>query len=136
MATYKSPVYATKVDVIANVVIDDVLYLGEIQFNDLKDGFVKALKLYNKNANRHITMPSFVYRGHVYQCSEYGEQSKTGRGTTWYWELSEVKTRWVKVNTSVLKCINAGGISVEPYVMMIPKSKVKLPDAKRYVIQW
>lgn len=133
MAKYKSPVYATKVNNYYQVVTEDTLYLGDITFSSLKDGFIKAIRLYNKNAKRNITAPSFIYRGSVYWTSLYGESSKTGKGITWYWELSKVKSKWVKADMGMLTVINKGGADADSYVMVIPKSKVNLPDAIRYV---
>lgn len=133
MAKYKSPVYATKVNNYYQVVTDEILYLGDITFSSLKDGFVEAIHLYNRNAKRNITPPSFIYNGSVYWLGQYGESSKTGKGITWYWELSKVKSKWVKVDMGLLTVINKGGANTDPYIMTIPKSKVNLPDAIRYV---
>ena len=134
MVTYKSPVYATKVNNYYRVVTDETLYLGEITFSSLKEGFLKAIRLYNKNAKRSIMSPQFIFRGSVYVVSDYGESTK--RGTTWYWELSRVKSKWYKVNTGMLTGIDRGGVDSDQYLMIIPKSKVNSPDAMKYIEKW
>lgn len=133
MAKYNSPVYVTKVNNYYHEVTEDTLYLGDITFSSLKDGFIEAIRLYNRNARRNITTPSFIFRGGVYWVETYDEPSKTGRGYTQYWTLGSVKSKWVKVDTGVATVINRGGADVDGYIMTIPKSKVNLPDAIRYV---
>ena len=119
MATYKSPVYATKVNNYYRVVTDETLYLGEITFSSLKEGFLKAIQLYNKNAKRNIASPAFIFRGSV------------------YWELTKVKSKWVKADMGMLTVINKGGADTDPYTTMkIPKSKVNLPNAIKYIEEW
>ena len=134
MATYKSPVYATKVNNYYRVVTDETLYLGEITFSSLKEGFLKAIRLYNKNAKRNITSPQFIFRGYVYMVGDYGNPTK--RGTTWYWDLSRVKSKWYKVDSGMLVGINRGGVDADNYLMVIPKSKVNSPDAMKYIETW
>lgn len=133
MATYKSPVYATKVNNYYRVVTDETLYLGEITFSSLKEGFLKAIRLYNKNAKRNITAPTFIFRGSVYWIGGIGLPSKRGKGFTQYWELSRVKSKWVKADMGMLTVINKGGAKEDPYLMYIPKSKVNLPNAINYI---
>lgn len=133
MTVNRSPVYATKVNNYYREVTEDTMYLGDITFSSLKEGFIKAIRLYNKNANRNITAPSFIYRGSVYWTSLYGESSKTGKGITWYWELSKVKSKWVKADMGMGTVINKGGANADPYVMVIPKSKVNLINAIDYI---
>lgn len=133
MAKYKSPVYATKVNNYYQVVTEDTLYLGDITFSSLKDGFFEAIRLYNRNARRNIAYPSFIFRGSVYWVEIYYETSKTGKGYTQYWTLHRVKSKWVKVDMGMATVINRGGANVDNYIMTIPKSKVNLPDAIRYV---
>lgn len=133
MVTYKSPVYATKVNNYYKVVTDESVYLGEITFSSLKEGFVKAIRLYNKNAKRNITAPTFIFRGSVYWINGIGYPSKQGKGTTWYWELSRVKSKWVKADMGMLTVINKGGANTDPYLMYIPKTKVNLPNAMNYI---
>lgn len=133
MTVNRSPVYATKVNNYYQVVTEETLYLGEITFSSLKDGFLKAIRLYNRNAKRNITPPSFIFRGSVYWVGQYGESSKTGKGLTWYWELSKVKSKWVKVDMGLLTVINKGGANTNPYIMTIPKSKVNLINAIDFI---
>ena len=133
MANYKSPVYATKVNNYYRVVTNETIYLGEITFSTLKEGFLKAIRLYNKNAKRNITSPAFIFRGSIYWVDEYGIPSKNGRGYTWYWELSKVNTRWVKVDMGMATVIEKGGAVTDSYYMIIPKSKVNQPDAIKYI---
>ena len=133
MAKYNSPVYGTKVNNYYQVVTDETLYLGDITFSSLKDGFIEAIRLYNRNARRNITTPSFIFHGSVYWVSPYEETSKTGKGYTQYWTLHRVKSKWVKVDMGMATVIDRGGANVDNYIMTIPKSKVNLPDAIRYV---
>ena len=137
MATYKSPVYATKVNNYYRVVTDESVYLGEITFSSLKEGFLKAIRLYNKNAKRNIASPAFIFRGSVYWVDEYGIPSKNGRGNTWYWELTKVYSKWVKVDMGMATVIGKGGADTDPYSnMKIPKSKINLPNAMKYIEEW
>lgn len=133
MAKYKSPVYATKVNNYYQVVTEDTLYLGDITFSSLKDGFLEAIRLYNRNAKRNISYPSFIFRGGVYWVEPFYEPSKTGKGYTQSWTLGSVKSKWVKVDTGMATVIDRGGADVDEYIMTIPKSKVNLPDAVKYV---
>ena len=133
MAIYKSPVYATKVNNYYNVVTEETLYLGDITFSSLTDGFIEAIRLYNKNAKRNISYPAFIFRGSVYWAETYSEPSKTGKGYTWDWTLGRVISKWVKVDMGMATVIDRGGADVDEYIMTIPKSKVNLPDAIRYV---
>ena len=52
MAT--SEVWAGKVDTRYNVRTDTAVCIGKIEFNSLPEAFIKTLRLYNKNANRHL----------------------------------------------------------------------------------
>lgn len=133
MATYKSPVYATKVNNYYKIITNETVYLGEITFSSLKEGFLKAIRLYNKNAKRNIASPQFIFRGSVYLVGSIGYPSKKGKGTTWYWDLSRVKSKWYKVDTGMLVGIDRGGVVFDPYLMFIPKSKVNLPNAMNYI---
>lgn len=133
MVKYNSPVYSTKVNNYYNEVTEDTLYLGDITFSSLKDGFIEAIRLYNRNAKRNISYPAFIFRGSVYWVETYGEPSKTGKGYTWNWTLGRVKSKWVKVDMGMATVIDRGGANVDEYIMTIPKSKVNLPDAIRYV---
>ena len=131
MAT--SEVWAGKVDTFYNVVTDNAICLGKIEFSDLADGFVKTLRMYNKNANRHLYDPQFIYKGFVYICDYLGLPSKTGRGVAHYWTLS--KTNAKKMPVTFGSFSGAGG-SVElkdQYVLMIPKSKVNSPYCRQYL---
>ena len=134
MATYKSPVYATKVNNYYRVVTEETLYLGEITFSSLKEGFLKAIRLYNKNAKRNITSPQFIFRGSVYMVSDYG--TPNNKGTTWYWDLSRVKSKWYKIDMGMATAIDRGGVNSDNYLMVLPKSKVNSPDAMKYIETW
>lgn len=123
----KIKVYAEKVDTRYNVVTDDVLYLGEIDADTLAEAFIKTLRLYNKNAQRHIDSPMFKYRGTVYSCSYYGEKSKTGRGYTRYWSLDIMRMAWPPKGHWDDRKIQRG------YVLMIPKSKVNDRNWLKYI---
>ena len=133
MATYKSPVYATKVNNYYRILTDETLYLGEITFSSLKEGFLKAIRLYNKNAKRNISSPAFIFRGSVYWIDESAIPSKNGKGYTWGWELTKVYSKWVKVDMGMATVIGRGGADTDPYTIRIPKSKVNLPDAMKYI---
>lgn len=137
MVTYKSPVYATKVNNYYRVLTDETLYLGEITFSSLKEGFLKAIRLYNKNAKRNISSPAFIFRGNVYWVDISYETSKTGKGYTQYWELTKVYSKWVKVDMGMATVIGKGGADTDPYSnMKIPKSKINLPNAMKYIEEW
>ena len=133
MTMNRSPVYATKVNNYYQVVTEETLYLGDITFSSLTDGFLEAIRLYNRNAKRNIAYPSFIFRGSVYWVEISYETSKTGKGYTQYWTLGRVKSKWVKVDMGMAIVIDRGGANVDNYIMTIPKSKVNLPDAIRYV---
>lgn len=127
-----SSVYALKVNPYYNVVTEESVNLGTITFGSLKEGFVKALKMYNKNASRHITMPMFMFKGRKYVCFDVGEQSKTGRGYTWYWYLDRMATysvygQFPQKNKPFCD---------KQYIYGIRKDKVKLPNALDYVEDW
>lgn len=128
---YKSKVYAGKVDPVHKVVTDDALYLGEIEFSSLADGFVKTIRLYNKNARKHLYNPQFSFKGYTHICSEIGNKSKTGRGYTHYWYLwkmskgAEMPVTW-----------GSPGKILEDYMMFIPKRHVNDKDALKYVSRY
>lgn len=125
----KSRVYAGKVDPYYNVVTEDSIYLGEIEFNSVKEAFVKTIRLYNKNARRHIYNPQFRFDGRQWYCWEYGSQSKTGRGYTHYWVLT------MTVKGKGLALFETGPKGLHD-VYVIPKSKVNLRDAVKYIEEW
>jgi len=126
---YKSEVYAGKVDMKYNVVTDIPVYLGEIEFSSLKEAFVKTIRMYNKNARKHIYHPQFKFNGRVYYCWEYGDGSKKTRSGkyTEYWVLAKCRTGkgWALFET--------GPRVTNPYFMLIKKSRVNMKDAKKYV---
>ena len=128
-----SEVWAGKVDTRYNVVTDNAICLGRIEFSDLADGFIKTLRMYNKNANRHLYDPQFIYKGFVYTCDYLGLQSKTGRGITHYWTLSRTNAKKMPVTFSSFSGVGGSVEFKEQYVLMIPKSKVNIPDWKRYL---
>lgn len=131
MAT--SEVWAVKVDTRYNVVTDEAICLGKIEFSDLAEGFVKTLRMYNKNANRHLWNPQFIYKGYVYDCSEYGVPSKTGRGTTHCWALSKTSAKKMPVTISMYAG-HKGPVDITEFQFLsIPKSKVNSPDWRRYL---
>ena len=130
--THKSPVYATKVNKRYNIVTEKSVYLGEITFSSLQEGFIKAVRLFNQNSNKGIANPTFLYNGSVYDVTEIGEYSANGK-TIWHLVLARAKSKWVKVNTAMGTIINKGGADYEDYVMTIPKSKVSSPDAMKYI---
>lgn len=134
MATYKSPVYATKVNNYYRIVTNESICLGEITFETLSDGFLKAIRLFNKNANKHITSPTFVFRGYVYECTEFGQHSETGRGITRYWTLSK-RSKKATVDMAVGTMIEKKLKFIDDYIMFIPKSKVNERNAHKYIEQ-
>lgn len=120
--TYRTDVYAQKVDYYYDVVTDEYMKIGTIEGDTLADLFIKALRLYNKNANRHITHPVFKAGRYWYGCAEYGVRSKTGRGWTYYWSLNRM-----------VGGMNSRYSQTYQYILNIPKNKVKEKDAKRYL---
>ena len=132
MATYKSKVYAGKVDTYTNTVTDETVCLGEISFTNASEGFIKTIRLYNKNANRHLYDPQFMFKGHILICGRYGIKSKTGRGTTQYWELEMVKKGPKMPVTSYDFERKTAEIEYQ-HLMWIPKRKVNDKDALRYI---
>ena len=122
-----SKVYAFKINPYYNVITNDTICLGEISFSSLSEAFIKALRMYNKNARRHISGPMFKYKGKVFGCVDVGYPSKTGRGFTQYWTLCvyEKKMMWPPITWD---CKFA-----EQYLITIPKSKINSKDAIRWV---
>lgn len=126
MAVYKSEVWAGKVQ--NNEVTEIPVYLGMIEFSTIPEAFVKTIRMYNKNAKRHIYNPQFTFKNRQYYCWSYGSKN-TNRGYTRVWALD--------------RCVVGKGVSLwqtgpQPssqgqYFMTIPKSKVNLPDAVKYV---
>ncbi len=101
-------VYAEKVYRPANIVLDEKVYLGEINAIGLTDAFVKAIRLYNKNARRSIVRPFFKWRDNTYMCTEYDEVNSRGVHRLWTLNVLDVRTdKFTK-----------------PYICGIPKSKV------------
>lgn len=131
MAT--SDVYADKVDTRYNEVTDEVLYLGKIEFNDFQEAFIKTLRLYNKNANRHITSPQFMFRGRVYICTYIGLPSKTGRGYTHYMTVGRTSAKKLPVTVNMWRGFGGSVYSTEDDVLSIPKSKINDPNWRRYL---
>lgn len=130
---YKSKVYAGKVNTYAHVVTDETICLGEIEFNTLNDAFIKTLRLYNKNANKHIYNPQFMYRGNIYFCDELGEPSKSGRGYTQYWCLHKV-AKGPKMPVTWFDFDQRHTATIEDsYMAMIPKKKVNQVNAILYI---
>ena len=129
MATiYKSEVWAEKVGVRYNEVTDDAICLGKIEFKDFPEAFIKTLRLYNKNANRHITHPQFIFKGRVYVCTEFGKPSKTGRGYASYWAVGKTNAKKMPVTST------SGPVKItRDYLLTIPKSKVNSPDWRKYL---
>ena len=101
-------VYAEKVYRPANIVLDEKVYLGEIDAIGLTDAFVKAIRLYNKNARRSIVRPFFKWKNNTYMCTEYDEVNS--RGVHRLWVLNELDVRTDKFT--------------KPFIYSIPKSKV------------
>ncbi len=131
MAT--SEVWAGKVNTRYNVVTDEAVCIGKIEFNSLPEAFVKTLRLYNKNANRHLYDPQFIFKGKVYTCSYLGEESRTGRGTTHYWALSKTSASSMPVTFSMYSGVGGKIRMVNDYVLTIPKSKVNDRDWMKYI---
>ena len=130
MAT--SNVYALKVNPYYKIVTEESINLGTITFGSLKEGFVKALKMYNKNASRHITMPMFMFKGRKYVCFDEGRPSKTGKSYIDYWYLS----RMAKYSVYGQLPKNNKPSYDLLWVCEIRKDKVKLPNALDYVEDW
>ena len=122
-----SEVWAGKVDPYYNVVTEKAICLGTIEFNSLAEAFVKTIRLYNKNARKHLYDPQFIFRGKVYICSGIGLQSKTGRGYTNYWTTGKISASKMPVTWGMK------WKWIEEYALWIPKSKVNERDAVKYV---
>lgn len=114
----KVKIYAEKVYRPANVVTDEIVYLGDVDASSLHVAFIKALRMYNKNARRGIASPFFKWGGKTYMCTEYGEVSS--RGTKWLWSLNELN-------------VKTGRFTDKQYILNIPKSKVNSPDWMKYL---
>ena len=131
MAT--SEVWAGKVDPHYNVVTDEAVCLGKIEFTTFPEAFIKTLRLYNKNANRHLYDPQFMFKGKVYVCEYYGEPSKTGRGYTRYWCVNGTNAKKMPVTFSMYG-VGKGPIrTTNQFILMIPKSKVNDPNWRSYL---
>ena len=130
MAT--SNVYALKINPYYHIVTEESINLGTITFGSLKEGFVKALKMYHKNANRHITMPMFTFKGRKYVCIDEGTQSKTGKSYIYIWYLNRMATYSVY---GQLPKANRPFFDIS-YICEIRKDRVKLPNALDYVEDW
>lgn len=130
MAT--SNVYALKINPYYHIVTEESINLGTITFGSLKEGFVKALRMYNKNASRHITMPMFMFKGRKYVCFESGIASKTGKGYTWYWYLHRMATYSVYGQLPRDK----RPFLDREFIYAIQKTKVKQSNALDYVEDW
>lgn len=128
MAT--SEVWAGKVDHMAHVVTDNAVRLGQIEFNSLAEAFIKTIRMYNKNAFKHLYGPQFIYRGYVYMCGYYGEPSKSGRGTTHYWTLTKTSGTKMPVTFGMYE---KGVKTLEAFVYFIPKSKVNDRNWSKYI---
>lgn len=113
----KVKVYAEKVYRPANVVTDEIVYLGDVDATSLHVAFIKALRMYNKNARKGIASPFFKWGGKTYMCAEYGFGPER---TKWFWSLNEfnVKTHRFTDNQ---------------YILNIPKSKVNSADWMKYL---
>lgn len=131
MAT--SEVWAGKVNTRYKVVTDEAVCLGKIEFASFPEAFIKTLRLYNKNANRHLYDPQFVFKGRVYVCSESGKPSKTGRGYTYYWDVGETNAKKMPVTFSMYGAGKGPVKTTKQYILSIPKSKVNSPDWRRYL---
>lgn len=130
MAT--STVYALKINPYYKIVTEESVSLGTISFGSLKEGFVKALKMYHKNANRHIFMPMFIFKGRKYVCFDEGRPSKTGKSYIDFWNLGRMATYSVY---GELPKANRPFCDI-PWICEIRKDKVKLPNALDYVEDW
>ena len=128
-----SEVWAEKVNTYYNEVSGKAIRLGQIEFKDLAEAFIKTLRAYNKNANKHLVFPQFIFRGRVYTCSEFGGSSKTGRGTTWYWTLEMTSAKELPVTWAMFGNGQGNIRLIDQYVLIIPKSKVNSPDWRRYL---
>ena len=126
MAVYKSEVWAGEVD--RHVATRTPVYLGAIEFSTIPEAFVKTIRMYNKNVKKHIYSPQFTFKNRQYVCREEGYENTNGR-YTWFWVLD--------------RCVVGKGVSLwqsgpQPssqgqFFMIIPKSKVNLPNAVKYV---
>lgn len=125
MAT--SEVWAGKVNPYYNEATGEAIRLGTIEFKTFSEAFIKTLRMYNKNASKHLYDPQFIFNGRVYTCMEYGEQSKTGRGTTRYWTVSQTSAKKMPVTFYDNYEIT------HDYLMRIPKSKVNDPNWRHYI---
>lgn len=131
MAT--SEVWAGKINTHYSVVTDKAVCLGKIEFTSLPEAFIKTLRLYNKNASKHLYHPQFIFRGRVYVCSESGTPSKTGRGHTQYWDLGKTNAKKMPVTFNMYGTGKDSVKVTEHFVLSIPKSKVNSPDWGKYL---
>lgn len=109
----KIKVYANKVYRPANVVTDDIIYLGDIEADSFPVAFIKAMRLYNKKANKGIFYPMFKWKGVPYRCDYYGEMSKRG--------------------IHHLYTIHEDQSPHRQFLLSIPKSKVNNPNWRYYL---
>lgn len=107
--------------------------LGEIKFRDFPDAFIEALRMYNRNANRHITNPQFMYEGKVYVCDEHGSPSKTGKGMTYYWSVHRTNAKKLPVTLNMWMAEGGSVRLTTQYILTIPKSKVSSPNCRQYL---
>ena len=114
----KVKVYAEKVYRPANVVTDEIVYLGDVDATSLHVAFIKALRMYNKNARKGIASPFFKWGGKTYMCTEYGEVGP--RGIKRFWSLNELNVKTQRFTDN-------------QYILNIPKSKVNSTDWMKYL---
>lgn len=130
MAT--SEVWAGKVDTYNKVVTDEAICLGKIEFTSFPEAFIKTLRLYNKNANRHLYDPQFVFKGKVYVCTEYEESSKTGK-TIRLWYVDGTNAKRMPVTFSMYGAGKGPVKITHQFLLSIPKSKVNSPNWRDYL---
>ena len=131
MAT--SEVWAGKVNTRYNIVTDEAICLGKIEFKDFPEAFIKTFRLYNKNASKHLYDPQFIFKGNVCVCTNFGEQSKTGRGYTDYWTVDRTNAKKMPVTFGNYSASGGTVKITHDYLLVIPKSKVNSPDWRYYL---
>lgn len=117
----KSKVFAGKVNPFAQIVTDNAVCLGEIEFRDLEEGFIKTLRLYNQNARKHLYYPQFAYKDRIFLCIDYDDE----------WSLNEVKSEGMPVTFGTFESKKA--VITRDFIASIPKKRVKEWDAVRYI---